>query len=78
MARLPGERYLIQQNGGQVAIFDETTDEVLLTFNPSDVNASAIAQKQIHELEQLDDEQKVFAHFWSGYFYAHATGNVRD
>jgi hypothetical protein len=79
MAKLsPDGRYLIQQNDGQVAIFDQYTDEVLLTFNPYDKNATAIAQKQIYDLEQLDDEQKVFAHFWSGYFYAHATGNVHD
>jgi hypothetical protein len=74
MARLPGERYLIQQHGGVVSLFDELTDAVLVTFDPSDQDEVARAQKQIYDLSVLTDEQKCFAYFWSGYFYAHAMG----
>lgn len=73
MAGLPPDgRIKIQQNDGVVSIFDSYTDEVFLTFNPHDADACAKAQKNIHDCEKLDDEQKSFAHFWSGYFYAHA------
>lgn len=74
MAKLPGERYLIQQIDGEVVLFHLYTEEELVRFDPSDANASAIAQKTIYDLEELSDEEKCFAHFWSGYFYAHAKG----
>jgi hypothetical protein len=73
MAVLPGERFLIQQSNGTVMLFDTYDDRILVTFNPADANAVAQAQKHIHDLEELDAEQKCFAHLWSGYFYAHAT-----
>lgn len=77
MAGLPPDgRILIQQNDGVVSIFDQYTEEVYITFDPYDPNAAATAQKLIHDHEKLDAEQKCFAHFWSGYFYAHAQGHV--
>jgi hypothetical protein len=30
----------------------------------------------INDAPELNDEEKTFAHFWSGYFYAHATGGL--
>lgn len=75
MAQLPGERYLIQQIGGTVILFERYTERELVRFDPSSANSSAMAQRNIHELEELNAEQKSFAHFWSGYFYAHATMN---
>lgn len=72
MAQL-GENWLIQQIGGQVILFHRYTEEELLRFDPNDGNAAAQAQKTIYDLDQLTDEEKCFAHFWSGYFYAHAT-----
>lgn len=72
MARLPSERYLIQQIGEEVILFEDGSEREIVRFNPSDPNAAAKAQKTIYDSE-LSDEDKSFAHFWSGYFYAHAT-----
>jgi hypothetical protein len=84
MARLPGERYLIQQSDGIVTLFEEGTEREIVRIpvlvpapggqdGDMMVNADgfARAQKTIHDSD-LSDEEKVFAHFWSGYFYAHA------
>jgi hypothetical protein len=72
MAQLPSESYLIQQIDGQVILFHRDTEEEIVRFNPSDANGTAIAQGIIHHNAQLSAEDKCFAHFWSGYFYAHA------
>jgi hypothetical protein len=73
MARLSAESsWMIQQNDGMVTIFHEHTQEHLLQFNPGNANETAITQKLIHDLPQLNEEEKCFAHFWSGYFYAHS------
>lgn len=74
MAQLPSETYLIQQIGGVVILFHRHTEEELLRFDPSDANAAAMAQMTIYNLTQLTPEDKCFAHFWSGYFYAHSGG----
>lgn len=75
MAELPHGCWLIQMNGSRINIFNRNTQEEILDVDASDINAVAIAQKKIYDLKQLDDEQKCFAHFWCGYFYAHATIN---
>jgi hypothetical protein len=73
MAQLPPDgEYLIQQNDGLVTLFNQYTQEELVKFDPADANATAQAQGTIHRLKQLNPEQKCFAHFWSGYFHAHA------
>jgi hypothetical protein len=75
MAQLPPDgAFLIQQIDGAVVLFHQYTQEELLRFNPGDANEAAQAQKRIHDLPQLTAEQKCFAHFWSGYLYAHASG----
>jgi len=71
MARLPSERYIIQQIGGAVVLFEDGTERELIRFDPANADAAAKAQKDIHDSE-LAAEDKAFAHFWSGYFYAHA------
>lgn len=71
MAQLPGERYLIQQIGAEVILFQRDTEEEIVRFRASDGNAVAQAQKAIYD-SPLTDEEKTFAHFWSGYFYANA------
>jgi hypothetical protein len=77
MAQLPPDgTWLMQQHGGIVIISHRYTEQEILRFDPQDANAVAKVQKTIYELTQLTDEQKCFAHFWSGYFYAHATGRV--
>lgn len=75
MAQLPPDgEWLIQQVGREVILFHRHTEEEVVRFDPSDSNAAAQAQKTINDSDKLDAEQKTFAHFWSGYFYAHATG----
>ena len=69
MARLPGEQFRIQQVGGSVVLFEDYTEREIVRFNPASADDSARAQKVIHDSE-LSDEDKAFAHFWSGYFYA--------
>lgn len=73
MAQLPSEDWMIQQMGGEVVLFHRYTEEEIVRFNPADANTAAQAQKTIWDSEKLNDEDRCFAHFWSGYFYAHAT-----
>lgn len=75
MARLgAGSEWLIQQIDGMVVLFREGSEDEIVRFDPSDANAAAQAQKVIWDDERLNDEEHCFAHFWSGYFYAHASG----
>ena len=67
-----GDNWLIQQIGGQVILFERNTEEEIVRFDPADSNEAARAQKTIYDSDRLSDEEKCFAHFWSGYFYAHA------
>lgn len=77
MAQLPPDGdWLIQQIGGEVILFHRYTEEEIVRFDPSDGNAAAQAQSVIAHDGRLNNEQKCFAHFWSGYFYAHATADV--
>lgn len=74
MAQLPPDgTWLMQQESGIVRLFHRYTERVLVEFDPGDANAASVAQGRIAALTDLTDEQKCFAHFWSGYFYAHAT-----
>jgi hypothetical protein len=74
MAQLPpGGDWLIQQESGSVSLFHRYTEKEIVRFNPSDANSAARAQQTIAESPDLTVEQKSFAHFWSGYFYAHAS-----
>lgn len=71
MAQLPDGKHLVQMVGNDVVVFNAFSEEELVRFNASDENAVAQAQKAIHDHPDLDDESKCFAHFWSGYLYAH-------
>jgi hypothetical protein len=71
MARLPSELYLIQQIDGLVVLYHADTEEEVVRYDPTDSNATAQAQKTIHD-SNLSDEDKCFAHFWCGYFHARA------
>jgi hypothetical protein len=73
MARLPSELYLIQVHGDRVRLFEDGSEREIVAFDPSDMDATARAQKVIHDSE-LSAEDKCFAHFWCGYFYGYATG----
>lgn len=77
MAQLPPDgTWLIQQNDGIVSVFHRHTNEEVVRFDPSDGHATAMAQNTIYQDSRLTDEQKCFAHFWSGYFYAHIQGGA--
>lgn len=75
MARLPSDEYLIQQIGNEVVLFEDFTEREIARFNVLDAASVAKAQEDIHKSE-LNDEDKSFAHFWSGYFYAHARPEI--
>jgi hypothetical protein len=76
MAQLsPDGDWLIQQADSTVHLFHRYTGETLVTFDPADRDAVAKAVGTINQqCPQLTDEQKAFAAFWCGYFYAHAHG----
>lgn len=79
MAQLPPDGdWLIQQIDGTVRLFHRHTEDQIVAFNPADADSAARAQATIHGDVRLSDEAKSFAHFWSGYFYAHACGQVDD
>ena len=61
---------------GEVILFRRYTEEEIVRFDPTDADAVQRAQAVIHDSPLLDPEQKCFAHFWSGYFYAHAVGET--
>jgi hypothetical protein len=69
MARLPSDRYLIQQVGPDVILFEDGTEREIVRFNVSDSEAVANAQRKISATRELADEDRAFANFWSGYFY---------
>lgn len=71
MATLPSSGFLVQSSGTEVFILNPHTEEELVRFNVRDPDTVAKAQQTIRELPELNDEDKSFAHFWSGYFYAH-------
>lgn len=74
MAQLPPDgEWLVQQIDGVVVLYKMGSEEEIVRFDPSDANAAARAQFTIHSSDRLDAEQKCFAHFWCGYFYAHAS-----
>lgn len=74
MAQLPPDgEWLIQQIDGEVILFHRDGDFEIVRFDPSDSDAAARAQEVIAHSGILNEEQKSFAHFWSGYFYACAT-----
>lgn len=75
MAQLPPDgHWLVQQIGENVILFERYTEEEIVRFPAADPSEAAKAQKVIHDSDRLDAEQKSMAHFWCGYFYAHATG----
>jgi hypothetical protein len=76
MAQLPPDgEWLMQQIGEEVIIFRRYTEEEIVRFYPGVADSVAKAQKVIYD-SALTDEQKCFAHMWSGYFYAYAGGRL--
>lgn len=78
MAQLPPDgEWLIQQIGNEVILYQQDTELEIVRFDPSDGDDAAKAQGVIFTCPLLNSEQKCFAHFWSGYFYAHAGGRIK-
>lgn len=71
MARLPSEQYVVQQIDGTVILFREHPEETILSFEPADKTSVSAALQHIRSSE-LDDQDKCFAYFWTGYFAAYA------
>jgi hypothetical protein len=71
MARLPSEKYLMQQIGGQVLLFEDGTEREITRFDPADGIAVENALDVIRDSE-LSDEDRCYGCFWAGYFHAHA------
>jgi len=71
MARLPSEKFLIQQVDKRVILFEEYTGREIVSFDANNVVDMARAQVAIMNNEELIPEDKAYAHVWSGYFYAY-------
>lgn len=76
MAQLPGGDWLVQQVENEVIIFRRYTEKEIVRIEANNPDAFAKAQKTIYDSEELTAEQKCFAHFWCGYFYAHSESPV--
>jgi hypothetical protein len=72
MARLPSERYLMQQIGGRVVLFEDFTEREITSFDPANSITAATALEQIVDSDDLGDEDKCYASFWAGYFHFYA------
>lgn len=70
MAQLPNSDWLVQSSGTKVFIVHRYTEEELLVVDATNIDAMAKAQLTIHNMVELDEENKAFAHFWFGYFWA--------
>jgi len=70
VARLPSGRFLIQMIGDRVHLFEELTEREIVNFSLGDQQEIVAAQYRIGNSD-ISIEDVAFAHFWSGYFYAH-------
>jgi len=73
MARLPSLRYVMQQEGGQVTLFEDGSERVITGFDPAN-EAQVAASLDAIWASELGDEDRVFAAVWVGYFHWHAAG----
>lgn len=74
MARLPSMEWLVQRIGDEVMVYQDPTGKEVVRYRVDDADAMAKAQQTIHDSTLLTDEDKCFAHFWCGYFWASAGG----
>lgn len=70
MARLPSGRYLIQQIGPEVILFEEYTEREIVRFDPNNADSIAAGLTAITNAD-ISVEDATYALFWSGYFYAY-------
>ena len=73
MARLAANSpWLLQEIDGNVVLFNEGPETEIVNYPIGDMQAAAKAQKTIYDSPLLSAEEKCFAHFWCGYYYANA------
>lgn len=73
MAQLPPDgTWLMQQMDGLVHVFNRDTEEQLVEFDPGDPSSFGPALQRMWETDVFNGEQKSFAAFWTGYYFAHA------
>jgi hypothetical protein len=75
MARLPSMGFIIQLIGPDIVLFEDGSEEEVVRYPAGDGNAAAIAQGVVHRHPGMSEEDKCFAHFWCGYFWAHREGS---
>lgn len=76
MAVLPPDgTWVIQQRDGMVYLFHGQTEFELLRFDPADRDTLGGVIAIMQEIEELTAEQRAWATFWAGYFYARACHN---
>jgi len=68
---LAREMFVTQADDGQVFVMNGTA--IIVSFDPSGRDAVARAQLDIYN-STLSEHDRNRAHFWSGFFYAHASG----
>lgn len=72
MAKLPPDsQWLVQMVGLEVIVFQPGSEDEIVRFLVTDIDSVCRAQAVIAESDRLTVEQRSFAHFWCGYFYAH-------
>jgi hypothetical protein len=71
MSRLPSMQYVIQQIDGDVVLYEDGTEAEICRFDPAEPGSVAQGRVVIN-VSGLGDEDRCFAHFWSGYFAAYA------
>jgi hypothetical protein len=72
MAQLPGGRYLMQQIGGDVVMFERYTEDEIVRFDPASSGSVEQGLAVLRVSGGLLAEEECFAAFWAGYFAAHA------
>ena len=72
MAQLPPDgEWLVQSSGSEVFVMHRYSEEEIVRFDANDTDAMCKAQATISATDKLNAEQKSFAHFWCGYFFAY-------
>jgi hypothetical protein len=74
MALLPGNMQITEIGDGQIAIIDSPgydDEKVLFKYDGRNSRELVVMKDKIFNSDLLTDEQKFYAGFWMGYFYAH-------
>jgi hypothetical protein len=72
MPEAPRKAYATETIEGEMVTVTELDGTVIVRFDPRDDNAAAQAQKNIYD-STLPGDDKIWAHFWCGFFYGQAS-----